>query len=57
MTVWNKEKTFFRNLIYVAILEAIDEKNRIRSRIRNPLYGSKDPDQSQNVMDQEHWIR
>jgi hypothetical protein len=30
-------------------LKTTDEKSRIRSRIRNPVYGSKDPSPSQNV--------
>jgi hypothetical protein len=33
-------------------LKTADEKNRIR--IRYPVYGSKDPDPSQNVTDPEH---
>jgi hypothetical protein len=49
----NLEKNF------VDILKANEEKSRIRSRIkiriRNPFYGSKDPDPSQNVTEAEHW--
>ncbi len=33
-------------------MKASDEKFRIR--IRNPVYGPKDPDPSQNVTDPEH---
>ncbi len=31
-----------------------DEKNMIQIRIRNPVYGSKDPDPSENVTEPEH---
>ncbi len=47
--------------IFVGILKAIAKKSRIRSRIRNPEYGSKDPNPYQNVTDPEdewydkHW--
>ncbi len=41
-----------KNLFLVGILKATDEKSRIR--IRNPVYGFKDPDPSQNVTDPEH---
>ncbi len=37
------------NLFFFGILKASDEKSRIR--ICNAVYGSKDPDQSQNVTD------
>jgi hypothetical protein len=38
-------------------LKATDEKSRIRIEIRNPMYGSKDPDLSQNVTDPEHCLQ
>ncbi len=48
----NKQKKMGKNLFFVGNLKAIDEKSRIR--IRNPLYGSKDPSPSENVTDPEH---
>jgi hypothetical protein len=38
------------------VKKATDEYTRIRSRIRNPVYGSKDPDPFQNVTDPEHCV-
>jgi hypothetical protein len=38
-------------LFFVGILEATDEKSKIQ--ILNLVYGFKDPDLSQNVMDRE----
>jgi hypothetical protein len=35
-------------------MKVTDEKSRILIRIRNPGYGSKDPDKFQNVRDPEH---
>jgi hypothetical protein len=32
------------------------EKCRLRIRIRNPAYMTKDPDPSQNVTDPEYWF-
>jgi hypothetical protein len=32
----------------------LDRRMRIRSRIRDPVYGSKDQDQSQNITDSKH---
>ncbi len=49
-TVSNKLKKLRKNLFFVGVLRAIDEK----SRIRDPVYGSKDPDPFQNVTDPEH---
>ncbi len=46
----NKQKSLKTKLIFGCILKATDEK----SRIRNPVYGFKDPDPYQNVMDPEH---
>jgi hypothetical protein len=45
-------KTYKKNLFFVVILKANDEK----IRIRNPVYGSKDPDLDppHNVTDPEH---
>jgi hypothetical protein len=40
-----QKNTFF----VVDILEAADEKSRIRIRIRNSVYGSTDPDRYKNV--------
>jgi hypothetical protein len=48
-TVSNKQK----NLLFVGILKVTDEQGRIQ--IRNQLYGSKDPEPSQNVTDPKHW--
>jgi hypothetical protein len=41
-----------KKLIVGRLLKATTKKNRIR--IRNPVYGSKDPDPHQNVTDPEH---
>jgi hypothetical protein len=41
-----------KKLFFVCILKAPDENSRIQ--IRNPVYGSKDPNPSQNVTDPEH---
>ncbi len=53
---WNKhEKLEEKNLFIVGVLllKATDEKS---SRIRNPVYGFKDRDSSQNVAGSpEHW--
>jgi hypothetical protein len=49
-TVCNKQKTL-KNLFLVGIFKATDEKSRIK--IRNPVYGSKDPDPSKKVTDPE----
>jgi hypothetical protein len=43
-----------KKIIFVGLLKSIDEKSRIR--IRNSVYGSKDPDSSHNVTDQEHCL-
>ncbi len=42
-----------RKLIFCWYLESLSAKNR-RIRIRNSVYGSKDPDPCQNVRDPEH---
>jgi hypothetical protein len=42
-----------KNLFFVGILKATEEKSRIR--IRNPVCGPEDPDPYQNVMDPERW--
>ncbi len=49
-----KHKNLEKNGIFVVILKSTDEKRR--NRIRNPVYGAKDPDPdpSQNVTDPEH---
>jgi hypothetical protein len=49
-TVNSKQKK--KRKIFSWNLKATDEK----SRIRRPMYGSKDPDPSQNVMDPEYCI-
>ncbi len=51
-TARNKQK----KLIFVGILKANAKKRRSRSRIliRNPVYGSKDPDLYENVTNPEH---
>ncbi len=41
---------------FAGILKATGIKGRIRIRIRNPVYGSKDPEPSQFVTDPEHWL-
>ncbi len=47
-TVKSKQKK--KRKFFCWNLKATDEKSRIRS----PMYGSKDPDPSQNVMDPEY---
>jgi hypothetical protein len=44
---WKNKKTFF-----AGILKTTDEK--IRIRIRNKVYGSKEPDPDQNITDPDH---
>jgi hypothetical protein len=42
-----------RNIFFVGLLKANDEKSRMRIRICIIVYGSKDPDPSKNVTDPE----
>jgi hypothetical protein len=48
----NKQKTKKENLFFVGILKTTDKKRRFR--IRNTVYGYKDPDPYENVTDPEH---
>jgi hypothetical protein len=48
-----KQKKCRKNLFFVVILEATEEKSRIR--IRHPVVVSHDPDPYQNVTYPEHW--
>jgi hypothetical protein len=51
-TVSNKQKKLReKKLIFVGVLKGNAEK----SRMRNPVYGSKDPDPYKNVTAPEHW--
>jgi hypothetical protein len=50
-TVSDEQKNVEKNLFFVSTLKATDE--RIRIWIRNPVYGSKGLDPSQNVTDPE----
>jgi hypothetical protein len=48
--VSNKQRNIGKkNLFFVGISKAADKKSIIR--IRNPVYGSKDPDPYQNITD------
>jgi hypothetical protein len=53
-TVSNKRKNLEKKTYFVGILKSTNEKSWIP--IRDPLYGSKDPDPYQNVTDPEHWL-
>jgi hypothetical protein len=44
-----QQKLRKENFNFVVILEAYDEKSRIRVQIRNPVYRSKESEPSQNV--------
>ncbi len=39
MKITYSKKNLEKNLFFVSILKATDEKSRIRIRIRNPVYG------------------
>jgi hypothetical protein len=52
-----KQKTLGKKLFFYGILIATYKgmiRIRIQIRIRNPVYGSKDPDPYQNVTDPDH---
>ncbi len=51
---YSKKQKNLKKRIFVSILKVTDEKTRIR--IRNQVYGSKDPDPYQNATDPEHCI-
>jgi hypothetical protein len=50
----NKQKFFEKNLVFVGILKATDDKCRIRISTVSLWYGSADPDPYQNVKDPRH---